>query len=129
MSGYKRIYPVLMVILAGCGLLSPSSTSLVLTASVVQKTNGYLIELPGSERHPEVEALVTHQRWVIVTIVDPLYDLESLQRFTSAHVDSIEYMRFTSAVQVSLRFRQAVIRASVVSRLTDPGILISVYQP
>jgi len=118
---------MLLVSIAGCGLFT-STTTMVSSASVDKKENGFLVELPGSSRTPQVEALVTQRYWVIVTIVDPLYDLEPLDRFSSPHVDSLEVARFTSAVQVSLRFRREVAKASVVSVPSDPSILISVFQ-
>lgn len=89
--------------------------------------NGYLLELPAGDRQPQVEALVTQQRWVILTIVDPAYDAAYLERFSSPHIDSVEVAHFASAVQLSFRFRTDVLQATVVSSPSDPSILVSVF--
>jgi len=116
------------VSLAGCGLLPSASVTRTPVVSLELKENGFLIDLPGNDRHPQVEALVTQEHWVIVTIVDPLFDLEPFDRFTSPHVDSVEVTRFTSAVQVALRFSDHVGEAYVVSSPSDPFIRISVFR-
>ncbi len=112
---------------AGCGLFSSRTSERFAAPSVVHMENGYLLELPAGDRQPQVEALVTQQRWVILTIVDPAYDAAYLERFSSPHIDSVEVAHFASAVQLSFRFRTDVLQATVVSSPSDPSILVSVF--
>lgn len=112
------------ILLPACGIFSLGNVG---PATIVQKENGYLVELPGCDSEALVEALVTHRHWVIVTIVDPAYNLSSVEQLSSPVVDSLDVVRFPSAAQVSLRFVPEIERATVVSRPGDPSIVVSVF--
>jgi hypothetical protein len=132
-SGYTLSSMVFLIIALvhweGCTLFSTKTRTARMSAAVERKQNGYLLKLPPGNRDPQVEALITHRRWVIVTIVDPLYDTAPLSSFSSVHVDSLYIDRFNSAVQVAVRFRREVEAVSVIDDPDKTAILISVFEP
>lgn len=122
----RGCFLLLVLTIGGCAVFT-SGTSTVVAPIVEEKQNGFLVELPSNDSHPQADALVASERWVIVTVVDPLYDLTPFERFSSPYVDSLEVNRFVSAVQISMRFRQRLSEASIVSSPLDPVIQISVF--
>ncbi len=112
---------------ASCAVFAPARRVAALTAAGETMSNGYLIHLRSDRPLGRTTALLSQDRWVLITIADSLVDAGALASFQAAFVDSAEVSRFPISLQISFHLTVEIDAVEVVHEKPGNDVLISLF--
>ncbi len=110
-----------------CAALSPAE-AVVSALRFDQKLNGCLVELVSNRRPGEVEAFITHDNWLIITIVGATVDFDRLRSTEPNDLISMcQVVGSRTSVQLSLKLKQEFRSCEVVRGPSDTNVSIALF--
>ncbi len=126
------------VILSAAAISLTSCTSLytsrttsfnVLGIYPEKRENGYVFRIEAAEDIGKVEAWISQDNWLYMSIPDTSVDTSQLNSLAGCPVVSnMQFFRYTGSVQVTLRLKQKFDHVSVLNYPDDNDVYVVLYE-
>jgi hypothetical protein len=128
-SKHSRVAALLAIslLLRGCTASPPALKHAMVEVLTDSMKNGYLIEIHTRNPVGSVNAFISRERWLIVTIVDSTLTTDKLESYRSPIVDSVEVAHFRTSLKLAFRLTLPVDAAEVIHENPSRNILISLF--
>lgn len=124
----RSLCVVVLVAISSCAIIAPTARPAAVEVNAMTMGNGHLLEISAGRSFGPVTALLTPDRWLIVTIVDTLLTPGDLRSFRALFVDSVDVVQFPTALQIAFRITVPVEAVEVVHEDPGPVAQISLFR-